>query len=254
MRPAICGCRCCAQRKPKRIRKESINPESSCTDRINYDTASPPSVPVILNPTAVTGAVWKRIGPIKTAFARMRMTGRGCRKPQRSARRGARRTICGRGAALVVSLGGDGMVRAVGAGLIGTQTSLWASSLAGEAMISLEARHSEGNRSRRRHHRRGMTVPSISSTSTGGYPSAMSASDWTRGAGLCRFDAPNQGTLGLILYGLIRAIRRRRIDLVTDSRWRKRASDSTDSRKASRTRPLRRWTEALSRERRSTTD
>ncbi|WP_193070888.1 diacylglycerol/lipid kinase family protein [Brevibacterium sp. FME37] len=88
-------------------------------------TAPPPlSVPVILNPAARHGAVWKRIGPVKAAFAANGMTAQLIESTSEQHAGELAAHYAAQNAALVVSLGGDGMVRAVAAGLIGTQTAL----------------------------------------------------------------------------------------------------------------------------------
>lgn len=86
--------------------------------------ASPPPLPVILNPTARHGEVGRRIGPMKAAFARRSLQVEVVESRSEAHAGELAAEFAGRGAPLVVSLGGDGLVRAVGAGLVGTQTSL----------------------------------------------------------------------------------------------------------------------------------
>lgn len=88
-------------------------------------TAAPfPPVPVILNPAARHGEVAQRIGPMLQAFARTTMQAEVVESRSEEHAGELAAELAGRGVPLVVSLGGDGLVRAVGAGLVGTQTSL----------------------------------------------------------------------------------------------------------------------------------
>lgn len=88
-------------------------------------TPSPPTpVPVILNPAARNGAVHKRIAPLRAAFAANGLEAVlvESRSEQHAIELAA--DYAEQGAPTVVSLGGDGLVRAVAAGLVGTDTTL----------------------------------------------------------------------------------------------------------------------------------
>lgn len=81
-------------------------------------------VPVILNPAARNGAVAKRIGPLKSAFA---ANGQEAVLVESTSEQNATdlaAEFAARNEPVVVSLGGDGMVRSVAAGLVGSTTSL----------------------------------------------------------------------------------------------------------------------------------
>lgn len=86
---------------------------------------SPPDpIPVILNPSARNGAVRKRVAPVREAFIAeaLRATIIESRSEQHATELAAE--FAARGAPTVVSLGGDGLVRAVAAGLVGTESAL----------------------------------------------------------------------------------------------------------------------------------
>ncbi|RCS98181.1 hypothetical protein CIK60_10545 [Brevibacterium aurantiacum] len=88
-------------------------------------TAPPPlSVPVILNPAARHGAVRERIEPVRAAFAAHGMTALLVESTSEQHAGELAAHYAEQDAPIVVSLGGDGMVRAVAAGLVGTQTAL----------------------------------------------------------------------------------------------------------------------------------
>ncbi|MDN5834420.1 diacylglycerol kinase family protein [Brevibacterium sp.] len=86
--------------------------------------SSPPSVPVILNPSARNGAVAKRIEPLQTAFAANGMEAVLVESTSEQNASDLAAGFAARGAPIVVSLGGDGLVRAIAAGLVGTSTSM----------------------------------------------------------------------------------------------------------------------------------
>lgn len=88
-------------------------------------TASPPTaVPVILNPSARNGAVRKRIGPLQKAFAANGLEAKLVESTSEQHASDLAADFAAQGAETVVSLGGDGMVRAVAAGIVDTNTSL----------------------------------------------------------------------------------------------------------------------------------
>lgn len=82
------------------------------------------TVPVILNPAARHGAVRARIEPVKAAFAAHGMTALLVESKSEQHAGELAAQYAEQNAPMVVSLGGDGMVRAVAAGLVGTQTAL----------------------------------------------------------------------------------------------------------------------------------
>lgn len=87
-------------------------------------TSSPAPIPVILNPSARHGAVRKRIAPLREAFA---VEGLEARVVESTSLRHAAELaadFAARGTRTVVSLGGDGLVRAVASGLVGTDSAL----------------------------------------------------------------------------------------------------------------------------------
>ncbi|MDN5807225.1 MAG: hypothetical protein L0J19_10090 [Brevibacterium sp.] len=86
--------------------------------------SSPPSVPVTLNPSARNGAVAKRIEPLQTAFAANGMEAVLVESTSEQNASDLAAGFAARGAPIVVSLGGDGLVRAIAAGLVGTSTSM----------------------------------------------------------------------------------------------------------------------------------
>ena len=87
-------------------------------------TSSRTAVPVILNPSARNGAVQKRVAPLQTAFAANGMEAVLVESTSEQHARDLAAGFAAQGALVVVSLGGDGLVRAVAAGLVGTQSSL----------------------------------------------------------------------------------------------------------------------------------
>lgn len=88
-------------------------------------TQSPPTpVPVILNPSARNGAVRKRIAPLRTAFAANGLEPVLVSSTSEQHASDLAADFAAQGEPIVASLGGDGMVRAVAAGLAGTSTSL----------------------------------------------------------------------------------------------------------------------------------
>lgn len=98
--------------------------DDAVSDHATSTGSTPTTVPVILNPSARNGAVRKRIGPLQSAFA---ANGLEAELVESTSEQHARELAAGfaaQGVATVVSLGGDGLVRAVAAGLVGTQTSL----------------------------------------------------------------------------------------------------------------------------------
>lgn len=87
-------------------------------------TSSPAPIPVILNPAARHGAVRKRIAPLREAFA---VEGLEAAVVESRSLRHAAELAAGfaaQGTPTVASLGGDGLVRAVASGLVGTESAL----------------------------------------------------------------------------------------------------------------------------------
>lgn len=87
-------------------------------------TSARTTVPVILNPSARNGAVQKRVAPLQTAFAANNMEAELVESTSEQHATDLAAQFAAQGAPTVVSLGGDGLVRAVAAGLVGTRTSL----------------------------------------------------------------------------------------------------------------------------------
>ena len=87
-------------------------------------TPSRTAVPVILNPSARNGSVRKRVAPLQAAFTDNGMEAELVESTSEQHATDLAAQFAGRGAPIVVSLGGDGLVRAVAAGLVGTETSL----------------------------------------------------------------------------------------------------------------------------------
>ncbi|GAA1857868.1 diacylglycerol kinase family protein [Brevibacterium marinum] len=85
---------------------------------------SPTPVPVILNPAARNGAVRKRIAPMQAAFADHNLEAVLVESTSEAHAGELAAEFASQGEPIVVSLGGDGMVRAIAAGLVGTSTSL----------------------------------------------------------------------------------------------------------------------------------
>ncbi|MDN5656744.1 diacylglycerol kinase family protein [Brevibacterium sandarakinum] len=81
-------------------------------------------VPVILNPAARNGAVAKRIEPLRKAFAANGLEPVLIQSTSEQNANDLAAEFAAQNAPVVVSLGGDGLVRAVAAGLVGTNTSL----------------------------------------------------------------------------------------------------------------------------------
>lgn len=81
-------------------------------------------VPVILNPSARNGAVLERVETLRTAFAANGLTADIVESRSEQHATDLAEGFAAEGRSIVVSLGGDGMVRAVAAGLVETQTSL----------------------------------------------------------------------------------------------------------------------------------
>lgn len=94
----------------------TASPQSSASSRA--------SVPVILNPVARHGAVQKRIEPLQSAFAAHGLEAVLVESTSEQNATDLAAEFAAQGAPIVVSLGGDGLVRAVAAGLVGTRTSL----------------------------------------------------------------------------------------------------------------------------------
>lgn len=86
--------------------------------------SSPPPVPVILNPAARNGAVQKRIDPMRAAFAANGLEAVLVESTSEQHASDLAAGFAAQGTPIVVSLGGDGMVRAVAAGLVGTESAL----------------------------------------------------------------------------------------------------------------------------------
>lgn len=82
------------------------------------------AIPVILNPSARHGAVRERVQPLRDAFAAhgLRAELIESHSEEHATEIAAERAAAGD--STVVSLGGDGMVRSVAAGLVGTSTTL----------------------------------------------------------------------------------------------------------------------------------
>ncbi|MDN6193266.1 MAG: hypothetical protein L0J32_15375, partial [Brevibacterium sp.] len=92
--------------------------------RAGSTASAPPAVPVIPNPSARNGAVAKRIEPLQTAFAANGMEAVLVESTSEQNASDLAAGFAARGAPIVVSLGGDGLVRAIAAGLVGTSTSM----------------------------------------------------------------------------------------------------------------------------------
>ncbi|HWC22804.1 MAG TPA: diacylglycerol kinase family protein [Flexivirga sp.] len=82
------------------------------------------TVPVILNPSARNGAVQERVGPLRAAFATHGLDAELVESRSETHATELAAGFAAQGAPVVVSLGGDGMVRAVAAGLVDTDASL----------------------------------------------------------------------------------------------------------------------------------
>lgn len=81
-------------------------------------------IPVILNPAARNGSVRKRIAPLRRAFAAHNLEAVLVESTSEQHASELAAGFAAQGEPIVASLGGDGMVRAVAAGLVGTNTSL----------------------------------------------------------------------------------------------------------------------------------
>lgn len=86
--------------------------------------ASRTPVPVILNPSARNGAVQKRTEPLQTAFAANGLEAVLVESTSEQNATDLAAEFAAQAMPIVVSLGGDGLVRAVAAGLVGTSTSM----------------------------------------------------------------------------------------------------------------------------------
>src|SRR5699024_9576914 len=84
----------------------------------------PAVVPVILNPTARRGAVLRRIDPLVHACAAHGLEARLVRSTSEEHAKELAAAFAAEGAKVVGALGGDGMARAVAAGLVDTDTAL----------------------------------------------------------------------------------------------------------------------------------
>ncbi|WP_166968849.1 diacylglycerol/lipid kinase family protein [Brevibacterium atlanticum] len=82
------------------------------------------TVPVILNPSARNGAVRKRIAPLTKVLAADGFTAELVESTSEEHATQLAAGFAEQGAPIVLSLGGDGMVRSVAAGLVGTDTVL----------------------------------------------------------------------------------------------------------------------------------
>lgn len=82
------------------------------------------TVPVILNPSARNGAVRKRIAPLKKVLAADGFSAELVESTSEAHATELAARFAEQGAPIVLSLGGDGMVRAVAAGLVDTDTAL----------------------------------------------------------------------------------------------------------------------------------
>lgn len=82
------------------------------------------TVPVILNPSARNGAVRKRIAPLKKVLAADGFSAELVKSTSEAHATELAARFAEQGAPIVLSLGGDGMVRAVAAGLVDTDTAL----------------------------------------------------------------------------------------------------------------------------------
>lgn len=81
-------------------------------------------IPVILNPSARNGAVSERVGPLQEALATHGFTADVVESQSDEHATELAAGFAAAGHPVVVSLGGDGMVRAVAAGLVGTDAAL----------------------------------------------------------------------------------------------------------------------------------
>lgn len=82
------------------------------------------SVPVILNPSARNGAVLERVETLRTAFDANGLSAEVVESTSEAHATELAAGFAADGVPVVVSLGGDGMVRAVAAGLAGTESAL----------------------------------------------------------------------------------------------------------------------------------
>lgn len=91
---------------------------------MSHNEIQPAHVPVILNPSARNGAVRERVAMLRTAFADNGLTAELVESTSEQHATELAKAFAAEGKPVVVSLGGDGMVRAVAAGLVDTQTAL----------------------------------------------------------------------------------------------------------------------------------